>query len=63
MRRGFGYKRAATPGSSIVDARETNSTAAVRHGFGLRANDPKPAGKWLERLKEWLADGGFLGRP
>ena len=27
---------------------------------GLRGNDPKPAGKWIERFEEWLADGGFL---
>lgn len=33
------------------------------HGFGLRANDPKPAAKWIERLEEWLADGGFLPKP
>ena len=26
----------------------------------LRANDPKPAGKWIERFEEWLADSGFL---
>ena len=30
------------------------------HGLGLRANDPKPAGIWIERFEEWLADSGFL---
>ena len=30
------------------------------HIFGKRANYPKPAGKWIERFEEWLADGGFL---
>jgi len=34
--------------------------AAERHGFGLRTNDPKPAGKWIERFEEWLADSGFF---
>ena len=34
--------------------------AGSGHGFGLRANDPKPAGKWIERFEEWLADSGFL---
>jgi hypothetical protein len=24
------------------------------------ANDPKPAGNWIERFEEWLADIGFL---
>jgi hypothetical protein len=34
------------------------STPAQQNG--LRVNDPKPAGKWIERFEEWLADGGFL---
>ena len=33
------------------------------NGFDLRANDPKPAGKWIERFEEWLADSGFLRKP
>lgn len=33
------------------------------HGFGFRPNDPKPAGKWVERFEEWLADSGFLKKP
>jgi endo-1,4-beta-xylanase len=39
---------------------ELHIYAGSGHGFGLRANDPKPAGKWIERFEEWLADGGFL---
>jgi endo-1,4-beta-xylanase len=39
---------------------ELHIYAGSRHGFGLRANDPKPAGKWIERFEEWLADSGFL---
>ena len=35
---------------------EQHLFAGTVHGFGLRANDPKPAGKWLERFEEWLAD-------
>jgi endo-1,4-beta-xylanase len=32
------------------------------HGFGLRANNTQPVGKWIERFEEWLADSGFLKR-
>ena len=39
---------------------ELHIYAGSGHGFGLRANDTKPAGKWIERFAEWLADGGFL---
>jgi endo-1,4-beta-xylanase len=39
---------------------ELHIYAGSGHGFGLRANDPKPAGKWIERFEEWLADSGFL---
>ena len=42
---------------------ELHIYARTGHGFGLRANDPKPAGKWIERFEEWLADGGFLKKP
>jgi len=41
---------------------ELHIYAGSGHGFGLRANDPKPAGKWMERFEEWLADSGFLER-
>ncbi len=30
------------------------------HGFGLRANNQKPSGKWIVRFEEWLGDSGFL---
>jgi acetyl esterase/lipase len=33
------------------------------HGFGLRANNTQPAGKWIERFEEWLADSGSLKKP
>ena len=32
------------------------------HGFGLRASNKFPAGQWLERFRDWLADRGFLGK-
>jgi endo-1,4-beta-xylanase len=31
------------------------------HGFGLRDSNHFPAGAWPVRLREWLADRGFLG--
>jgi len=49
---------------------ELHIYAGSGHGFGLRppstsdsqlATVPqKPAGKWIERFEEWLADSGFL---
>ena len=30
------------------------------HGFGLRANDTSPAGKWIDRFYEWLGAQGLL---
>jgi len=39
---------------------ELHIYAGSGHGFGLRANDTKPAAKWIERFEEWLADSGFL---
>jgi len=34
--------------------------AGTGHGFGLRATNTQPAGKWIERFAEWLAESGFL---
>jgi endo-1,4-beta-xylanase len=42
---------------------ELHIYAGSGHGFGLRPDDPKPAGKWIERFEEWLADSGFLDGP
>jgi acetyl esterase/lipase len=42
---------------------ELHIYAGSGHGFGLRPNDPKPVGKWIERFEEWLADSGFLKKP
>jgi acetyl esterase/lipase len=30
------------------------------HGFGQRASNERPIGKWLVRFEEWLADSGLL---
>ena len=32
------------------------------HGFGLRDSNNFPAAAWPSRLREWLADRGFLGK-
>jgi endo-1,4-beta-xylanase len=42
---------------------EMHIYAGTGHGFGVRTNNTQPAGKWIERFEEWLADGGFLKRP
>ena len=49
---------------------ELHIYAGSGHGFGFRppstinpqlsAVPEKPAGKWIERFEEWLADSGFL---
>ena len=49
------FKRAGVPA-------ELHLYATGGHGFGLRADNSRPAGKWLVRFEEWLADGGWL-RP
>ena len=30
------------------------------HGFGIRANDTSPAGKWIDRFYEWFGSLGLL---
>jgi len=39
---------------------ELHIYAGTGHGFGLRTNNTQPAGQWIDRFEEWLADGGFL---
>ena len=48
------------PATQLRVPAELHIYAGTGHGFGLQANDPKPAGKWIERFGEWLADSGFL---
>ena len=31
------------------------------HGFGIRATNARPAGQWLSRFEEWLADRKLAG--
>ena len=31
--------------------------------FNHQLPQTKPAGKWIERFEEWLADGGFMKKP
>ncbi len=42
---------------------ELHIYAGTGHGFGLRPNDTKPSGKWIERFEEWLGESGFLKKP
>lgn len=49
------FKRAGVP-------TELHIYGSGGHGFGLRATNTKPVGKWMERFEEWLADSAFLTR-
>jgi len=37
--------------------------AGAGHGFGVRATNRTPAGAWIARFREWLADRKFLAVP
>lgn len=37
--------------------------AGAGHGFGVRAANKSPAGAWIARFHEWLADRKFLAAP
>ena len=50
------FKQAGVPA-------ELHIYANTGHGFGLRANNDKPVGKWIVRFEEWLAESGFLKGP
>lgn len=49
------FKRAGIPA-------ELHIYGSGGHGFGLRATNQKPVGKWMDRFEEWLADTGFVAR-
>jgi acetyl esterase/lipase len=49
------FKRAGVPA-------ELHMYSTGGHGFGLRANNKRPVGQWIERFEEWLAESGFLRR-
>ena len=48
------FKQAGVPA-------ELHIFTGAGHGFGLRDSNHFPAGAWPIRLREWLADRGFLG--
>ena len=47
------FKRAGAPA-------ELHMYSTGGHGFGLRASNNRPAGSWMVRFEEWLAESGFL---
>lgn len=49
------FKRAGVPA-------ELHMYATGGHGFGQRATNRRPAGQWMLRFEEWLAESGFLRR-
>jgi len=42
---------------------ELHMYAGAGHGFGVRDTNKSPAGAWLARFHEWLADRKFLDAP
>lgn len=42
---------------------ELHMYAGAGHGFGVRDTNKSPAGAWLARFHEWLADRKFLNAP
>jgi acetyl esterase/lipase len=42
---------------------ELHMYAGASHGFGLRETNRSPAGAWIVRFEEWLADRKFLAAP
>jgi endo-1,4-beta-xylanase len=50
------FKQAGVPA-------ELHIYAGAGHGFGLRDTNKTPAGAWIARFHEWLADRKFLHAP
>lgn len=50
------FKQAGVPA-------ELHIYAGAGHGFGVRETNKSPAGAWIARFHEWLADRKFLTRP
>jgi len=42
--------------------RHAHEVTLLRDVLPIRSLDPQPAGKWIERFEEWLADSKFLNR-
>lgn len=49
------FKRAGVPA-------ELHIYSTGGHGFGARASNRRPAGAWMSRFEEWMAESGFLRR-
>jgi endo-1,4-beta-xylanase len=47
------FKRAGVPA-------ELHIFSTGGHGFGLRAKNTRPVGRWMDRFEDWMADSGFL---
>ena len=47
------FKRAGAPA-------ELHMYSTGGHGFGLRATNTRPVGRWMVRFEEWLVESGFL---
>ena len=45
------YRRAGVPA-------ELHVFATGGHGFGVRATNARPSGRWLERFEDWMIDAG-----
>jgi acetyl esterase/lipase len=50
------FKQAGVPA-------ELHIYSSAGHGFGVRESNKSPAGAWIARFHEWLADGKFLTPP
>ena len=50
------YRRAGVPA-------ELHVFATGGHGFGVRATNARPSGRWLERFEDWMIDAGHARAP
>jgi len=50
------YRRAGVPA-------ELHVFASGGHGFGVRGNPSRPAGRWLARFEDWMIDMGHARAP
>lgn len=50
------FKRAGVPA-------ELHIYGSGGHGFGVRATNPRPVGRWLDRFMDWLRDRQVLVMP
>jgi len=57
--------RAIAGGATTGSASSTSGNCQFAYSEYLAVDParPKPAGEWIERFEEWLADSGFLKKP